>query len=71
MTSRVAEDSVVLCDNRDCREGVLVVVDGVVLPGSWREVRVEGWDGTMHACSDQCEATIRAFYEQGGGCKCE
>lgn len=33
----------------------------VVLPPPWRFVEVVGW-GSFHACSDRCEASVRARY---------
>lgn len=53
----------ILCDG--CKDGKLDLepINVVNLIPPWRVVEVPSW-GEFHACSDQCEAEIRARYER-------
>lgn len=51
-----------VCDG--CDRKVEISPRSVVLVPPWREVRLLGFDEDFHACSDRCEARVRARYER-------
>jgi len=60
--SRRADNLVlILCDQ--CKKDIQVSA-GVKLPKPWREVKMNGWIGVMHACSDHCEIGVRVRHEK-------
>lgn len=51
-----------MCDN--CPRRAEISPRAVVLAPPWREVRIVGFVDPFHACSDRCEAAVRARYER-------
>jgi hypothetical protein len=53
-----SQEQVLLCDG--CWARAPWPDDDDYLPNGWRIVRLLGWVGEFHACSERCEYTLRA-----------
>lgn len=69
MPSKRANNLVlVMCD--ECQKDIQIASDAW-LPAPWREVKMDGWIGVMHACSDEHEVGVRHRHEKKKEPSCE